>query len=59
MDRQRPPLAGDELKRQSVPPSDLSLRGLVRHMIQMELTRLQWYRDGVSQLPRIDGRTGE
>lgn len=44
-------LSREQLVSQSVPPSDLSLLGLVRHMIQMELTRLHWYTDGPSELP--------
>jgi hypothetical protein len=41
----------EQLVLRSVPPSALSLLGLVRHMIQMELTRLHWYHDGPSELP--------
>jgi Protein of unknown function (DUF664) len=34
-------LSGEELRRQSVPPSTLSLLGLVRHMAEVERT---WFR---------------
>ena len=54
-------LDADQLARRSVPPSSLSLLGLVRHLAQMENHWFQRVLQGRTDLLRecIDGRTGQ
>ncbi len=39
-------LTDEQLKRQAVPPSDLSLLGLVRHLTEVERGWMLWFLDG-------------
>jgi uncharacterized damage-inducible protein DinB len=51
-------LSDEELRRQSMPPSTLSLLGLVRHMAEVER---RWFREilGGADLPRVWSDTGD
>ena len=40
-----------QLARASVPPSPLSLLGLVRHLSNMEVSRLHWYAGDDTKMP--------
>src|ERR1700744_3174749 len=51
-------LSDEDLRRQSMPPSTLSLLGLVRHMAEVER---RWFREvlGGEDLPRVWSDTGD
>ena len=48
-------LTDDQLRRRSVPPSNLSLLGLVRHMAEVELNWFCFWLGGEGPNPRYDG----
>ena len=48
-------LTDDQLRRRAVPPSNLSLLGLVRHMAEVELNWFRWWLAGVGPNPRYEG----
>jgi uncharacterized damage-inducible protein DinB len=51
-------LSDEDLRRRSMPPSTLSLLGLVRHMAEVER---RWFREilGGEDLPRVWSETGD
>jgi len=48
-------LSADQLRTRSVPPSNLSLLGLVRHMAEVELNWFRFWLGGEGPNPRYDG----
>ncbi len=50
-------LTDDQLRTRSVPPSNLSLLGLVRHMAEVELNWFRFWLGGTEPKPRYAGET--
>ena len=50
-------LTDDELRRRAVPPSNLSLLGLVRHMAEVELNWFRFWLGGAEPHPLYGGNT--
>jgi hypothetical protein len=48
-------LSDDQLRMRSVPPSQLSLLGLVRHMAEVENNWFRWWMGGEGPVTRWDG----
>jgi len=48
-------LTGEQLRTRSVPPSDLSLLGLVRHMAEVENNWFRFWLDGEGPVTRWEG----